>query len=92
MLITLVRSRKRIRVQVQTMNEKQQEIYEKELTQFDRNCISMLDVVTQQLARFDSISGMTSEEVALMQVKAGLTLYVTTRQDYILNHKVKDAE
>ena len=59
-----------------------------EYNQFDKNCADFLEVVKQMLQRLqDKCSGMTSEEIALMQVKAGLTLWLSSREDYIQSHK-----
>ena len=59
-----------------------------EYNQFDKKCADFLSVVSQMLQRLqDKHTGMTSEEIALNQVKAGLTLWLSSRQDFIENYK-----
>ena len=59
-----------------------------EYNQFDKNCADFLSVVSQMLQRLqDKHTGMTSEEIALNQVKAGLTLWLSSRRDFIENYK-----
>lgn len=58
-----------------------------EFNQFDKNCADFLTVVSQMLQRLqDKHTGMTSEEIALNNIKAGLTLWLNTRKDYIQSH------
>lgn len=59
-----------------------------EYNQFDKNCADFLSVVSQMLERLQAKhSGMTSEEIALQNVKAGLTLWLSSRRVYIENYK-----
>lgn len=59
-----------------------------EYNQFDKNCADFLSVVSQMLDRLlAKHTGMTSEEIALQNVKAGLTLWLSSRRDFIENYK-----